>query len=411
MNVAELLQNVYAKQNGLRLAKLFYQERLASDFSPFEFIEVDEMRLSSILAWLLNPRGSHSQGGRFLHGFVSKLHGETVDPAWSLQACENAEVRTEVSTKGGRIDILVRSRDRTLVIENKAGAGDGENQVANYFGYLDGLRQEGALLVYLTPKGENPSVLSISECQREKRIDNGQIHCWSYLGKTLDWLSSCRVVCRADRVSIFIDEFCRHIRDRFEGASDMAMQDQLVDEVLKSPETVSAALEVSLAIGMIRGRLLKKLQDQLVTEVAVKGWVLHWTLPEAGGDPGPNKGFTIDFGSEFRFGFGLRFVYGGFNVCRYGIYVKSGNQVSASDLANIEREAGQGGRVIPMGAHLGPTYVWLRTPQIGDAYLTVEEHWGQSSLPWVAISNNQMSKQIVDAASSFEGVLKRVNDG
>ena len=160
MELHKFLQIVHVKEKGFEYAKQLYVDRLAPDFSPFEFIDLDEMRISAILAWLLDPHGSHGQGGRFLNLFLQKLSA-----GWPLDACEQAQVKTESWIDGGRIDVQITSGHRCCIIENKPWAADQPDQLERYLNQLDFLRsqdqtltQSAYPLVYLTANGSPPTV-------------------------------------------------------------------------------------------------------------------------------------------------------------------------------------------------------------------------------------------------------------
>jgi PD-(D/E)XK nuclease superfamily len=156
MEMEELLSRVSYIQDAAENARRLYQDRLAPDFSPFNFIVNDEMQLSRILAWALDPNGTHGQGDRFLILFLKELNFE-----WSAGAYKSVETKTEFSVGGdGRIDIFVKSQDYILAIENKPWAGDQEKQVKRYLDYLD--KQEIRYrLVYLTRDGSEAENLSV----------------------------------------------------------------------------------------------------------------------------------------------------------------------------------------------------------------------------------------------------------
>jgi hypothetical protein len=91
------------------LAQAFDESRLklaertattAPSFSPFAYLRRDELAISRIIADLLDPRGTHSQGVLFLRLFLesSGLH--------NLEASQSAQVRTETPAAGRRIDIM-----------------------------------------------------------------------------------------------------------------------------------------------------------------------------------------------------------------------------------------------------------------------------------------------------------------
>jgi hypothetical protein len=84
------LEKVENKLKAFSDARALYQHQLAPSFNPFDFISPDENRLSTIIAWLLNPGGSHAQGGRFLDLFCTHFN-----ITWPDATCTTARVRTE----------------------------------------------------------------------------------------------------------------------------------------------------------------------------------------------------------------------------------------------------------------------------------------------------------------------------
>ena len=91
MEILELLRTVSERQRGFAQARRLYSDRLAPEFNPFDFIAPNEIKLSRILAWLLNPKEKHGQGARFLRLLPDILS----KPAWPLGTPEGAETRTE----------------------------------------------------------------------------------------------------------------------------------------------------------------------------------------------------------------------------------------------------------------------------------------------------------------------------
>ena len=98
---------------------------------------------SSILAWLLNPRGNHLLGDFFLKNFLLETNAATAervrDADWS-----NTEVRREwynvVDEDPGRLDILILNQDAPFLcaIENKVFSGEHSGQLTRYRKALEG---------------------------------------------------------------------------------------------------------------------------------------------------------------------------------------------------------------------------------------------------------------------------------
>ena len=405
MNINDLLRFIELKQAGFAEAKRLYGDRLAPDFTPFDFIDFDEMGLSRILAWLLNPEATHGQGGHFLRLFLDRLA-----TGWSSDDCERAKVKAESPIKEGRLDIIVRSGDRALVIENKPWAADQPTQLERYFRYLDsllihsgGLRATDCLLIYLTADGSFPPKGSICDEQVRRRTETGQLHCWSYREHILNWTAECRAVCRADRVSIFIDEFARYIRKSFAEIADMTMQDRIVEEIVSSPAMVSPAMQIAFAADAIRDSLLLKLRSQISAEVARESWTMDWGVSARS-----CSGLNIDFSPQLACFFRIEFYVAKFNDLSYGVFKKDKSRlddggVRAALLSNASIGRGEGAE--------NELWPWWRHAAVNDDLIPFERHWGSSTQPWAAIADGQMAKAILGTARRFrDAMLVQQND-
>lgn len=391
VDLPEFLRVVQAHQNALEHARLLYRDQLAPDFNPFDFIEPNEMRLSRILACLLNPKGTHGQGGRFLFLFLASL-----DADWRVDDCEHAKTQTEVSFATGRFDILVRSPNGALVIENKPGWGEPPGQLGRYFSHLEELGLTDYRLVYLTADAREPPTDSIDAPQRAKRILNKQLHLWGYPDQLVNWLTKCRGACRADRVTVFIDQFSRYIRKRFEGISDMTARDHLVAEVTGSADMVSPAMQIVFAAEAIREKLLSTLHDQISAAVTSQQWNLEWGMHS-----GQFAGFNIDFSRQCPCYFRVEFQFAKFDGFRYGAYKKDEGQPSDGGVrAALLADIGVGEEALPHWA-------WLRDAPLHDQLCPVEPNWSTNSTPWAEIVKREMEGKIMNAARGVRDVLDR----
>ncbi|GAL85568.1 uncharacterized protein MYP_2797 [Sporocytophaga myxococcoides] len=93
--------------------------------NPFKYFGINETKHSFLLSMLLNPKGDHGQGTRFLEIFLKQLGIEKPESgSWTV----TAEV--------GRIDILIKRSEpaSVIVIENKSNyAIDQPNQLYRYW--------------------------------------------------------------------------------------------------------------------------------------------------------------------------------------------------------------------------------------------------------------------------------------
>lgn len=133
--INELLKQVH-DFNLKDMAEKEAQRKRGELFNVFNILNLstNETRThSAFLAELLRPDGSHGMHDTFLKLFL--------DSVTSLQdfdfKTENAKVTVEYSvgqinknaTEGGRLDILITSGNKAIIIENKIYAEDQKNQL------------------------------------------------------------------------------------------------------------------------------------------------------------------------------------------------------------------------------------------------------------------------------------------
>ncbi len=152
--------------------------RLLSD-SEFERIEVDlgvpnifsilsvgrnELAHSNMLAWLLNPKGSHGIRELFLRRFLRDVvanegSGLSVVDIETLEY-GNLEIRREWGdSMHGRLDLLIVHEEFIVGIENKVDSIDSEGQIGRYTSMLISEfkgKAKNIYLIYLTPGGASP---------------------------------------------------------------------------------------------------------------------------------------------------------------------------------------------------------------------------------------------------------------
>ena len=402
MYVSELLRGVKVSQDAFERAKGLYRDRLAPDFNPFDFIEPDEMRLSSILAWLLNPEATHGQGGRFLQLFLNRLAA-----GWRPDACDRVKVKTESWVEEGRLDVIVSSGNRVFVIENKPWAANQPEQLKRYLTHLDRLMRDDTTLkpadfplIYLTADGSAPPDSSICAAERLERTEAGQLHCWSYREHILEWVTQCRAACRADRVSTFIDEFARYIGKTFAGVADVKMQDQLVEEIVNSAAMVTPAMQVVLAGNAIRDKLLSKLHGEIAAAVSSEGWIMDWKVSSYS-----CSGLNIDFSPQLACFFRLEFYRPNFNDFCYGAFKKDKSRPD---------DGGTRTALLSVGPGKGDAkeyWPWWRHSSLHDDLFPFEPNWGSSPQPWAAIADRRMASAVIGTALRLRNAMLGPQDG
>ena len=146
--------------------KLKRLDQLLAEFNLFDVLSIarSELQHSRVVAWLLDPHGSHGLGDAFLRGFLrqaaltaSGVGINTPMPTdidgWKLDSAE-------VFRERHNIDILVIDECNELVclIENKIDSGEHSNQLCRYLRTVRRTYQTlTPLPVFLTPSGTRPA--------------------------------------------------------------------------------------------------------------------------------------------------------------------------------------------------------------------------------------------------------------
>ena len=176
------LQNGKIASDLLDRAEYEIRTNIESDpfriFNVFDVMSVQykEVIMCRMLKELLDPKGKHGKGNKFLKLFfkvINESSGEIVSDEDLDKFHKSNEIIVDCEHEiddNRRIDILIRIGARYIPIEVKIYAGEQQNQVKDYLNYCKKM-QEGsndkAVLLYLTLDGHNPSAYSAG-CKNSK---------------------------------------------------------------------------------------------------------------------------------------------------------------------------------------------------------------------------------------------------
>lgn len=232
---------------------------------------------TKFLTHLLDPRGDHGYGHRFLWLFIKTL-AETHMPAHDDEPGTPA-LRSVVSefplkptvasvgpknTDGyGNIDILIECCGwGVIVIENKIWAGDQEDQLARYAQYIANEHRGGnSLLLYLTRYG-TPSPSAGDTCAKYYRI--------SYREHILPWLESCRQeIAEHPDVGHALDQY-RDVVYQIIGERppmEERYMSELTNILMQHPAIIENIDRVITAIDELRKKCWRQFTDELGTAI------------------------------------------------------------------------------------------------------------------------------------------------
>lgn len=204
----------------------------------------EEMMHSSVIASLLDTRGSHGQKCRFLELFLGCLpeRFKSFDASGARTACERC-IGQKTEDSGGRVDICIEnSSGQMIVIENKIFAGDQEHQILRYVGFL---RNRGGVefpVLYLTPDGHSPSDDSTQADKMQCRCGEDYV-CISYKDVIVPWLDKCiNEMQEKPHMQEHLSTYRDIIRKKVLG---MDRKKDIINIIESAEENIKAAREIS----------------------------------------------------------------------------------------------------------------------------------------------------------------------
>jgi hypothetical protein len=200
---------------------------LATGFSATRLLQPKELRISDIIACLLDPNDNHGQGDIFLSLLIDMfdINCSTID-----------DQRIFVYRERANLDVMVEigsdsSTAFAIGLENKPWAGDGNKQVCRYCTYLEARFPGRWWFGYLSGKGLPPSEQSISRKKREEYELAGRFRTIPFARSVpspfvrsalsgamslTDWFERSAEVCVAERVRWFLRDVANYISHDFE---------------------------------------------------------------------------------------------------------------------------------------------------------------------------------------------------
>ena len=204
--IKNILDQAGAELNAWHAAKAALSKQYAPDFRLSQFFRSDEMGLSAMLAFLLDPQATHGQRDGYLVEFLKTCNLSDIAITQHFLRVL-ITVKTEVQTIGQRrADIVVTSPTYTLVIENKPWAGDQKDQIADYARWLN---HEGpGKIVYLCQ--EEPSSDSIKPAALQDLEREGH-YVWRTFVAVRQWLVRCLALTTPPTVRTFLQALIEYV--------------------------------------------------------------------------------------------------------------------------------------------------------------------------------------------------------
>ena len=204
-------------------------EDLLAEFNLFDVLKIErrEIQHSALLAWLLDPRGSHGLRDYFLRRFLSAAAEEARDRGIAdvtpldVDGWELANI--EVATERHNIDILlVDASDRFVcLIENKIGAGEHSSQLGRYLETVEREYEDlNPFPIFLTPDGVDPEAQV--DAERYVPLEYGIVA--DLIERTLRTRGSTIGASVVGFLEQYARTLRRHVLDTTDNIDDLALQ-------------------------------------------------------------------------------------------------------------------------------------------------------------------------------------------
>lgn len=308
-----LLRKLSKQMEGKRL-----EVNMADRFNPFRFFRKDELGLSAILAFLLDPKETHGQGDLFLNSFLGKLN------LHHFLAYDQVDVIVEKTTENNRRhDIFIRGilNDKiqwVLSIENKLNwAKDQDKQIEDYLADLISYEVgNNYFILYLPVNYCNPSKDSIDEKEWEHKVESGNAKVWDQ-NIVIDWLNNVEITNR--EVKSFVKFFVKHLKERVMGENkDYSL---LVNEMVKETNILNLALDIIRS----KDELLKVVANEFKLNLKTNSpdWIRsHWEICNNESE----SEVLVIINTKNNLGVKILFDTGDYQNLYWGIYNVSSNK-------------------------------------------------------------------------------------
>ena len=289
-NVKSLIDNAnkLIKKRNQRL-----QEKLLT-FNIFDICDIacDEVRVCRFLSELLNPKGRHMQGIKYLKLFFKMvLKYETLP---SDDELFNAIVLKEETIKNDRrIDISIalhiNNKKYYIPIEVKINARDQEDQCHDYYEHSVVMNHDDkaiAFIYYLTPDGKYPSLYSIEELNPtvidDIVIECRQVKCLSFRDDIQNWINACISESYDDKL-ISERQVLWQFKKIIDDIGGNSMGDQaleLVNNISNSKDNFEAAKLISDNFQKAANQKLERFYNLIYSYLESEGWMREKNIDE-----------------------------------------------------------------------------------------------------------------------------------
>jgi len=245
-------------------------------YNVFDILGVrsDELSHSAILTNLLDARGKHGQKDIFLKLFIEQINPFLEKSRYSEHinsfVTEKATAKKEIhiggvkyeTAEGGRVDIVVSSGCKHLVIENKIYAGDQDQQLLRYDNHY-----KNDPIIYLTLNGDEPSNAS-----RGNLVLDIDFICISYKVEITNWLEKCiKEMVNKPIIRETLNQYLFLIKSLTNQSNNNKMSEEILKILMKDKDSFDSFSTLINSQDKLKAEILKKeFTENILQNIAMK---------------------------------------------------------------------------------------------------------------------------------------------
>ena len=250
-----------------------------ANFNIFKTLHVERYEVkthSAFLSELLNAKGSHGQGGKYLDLFIQQFGVKDFDSKNSESIVEYSigqkfsEEQSEDEQSSGRIDILITDKDNNcIVIENKIDARDQGRQLIRYQKFIKEKQRKGYLF-YLNLDSKEPHEKSRGDLKNgdyaANENDSVDFQIISYKWDILEWLEQClKESASLPLLRETLQQYIQLIKSITNHPTNKSMEQEIVKYIIESTENLKTASTIASCIDAAKQKILQKFWKELYT--------------------------------------------------------------------------------------------------------------------------------------------------
>lgn len=228
---------------------------------------------SAFIAELLNPQGSHGLGDTFLKHFITCMQLEDLQLDFQHAYVEVERSIGEIDENydnGGRIDIIIVSGDKAIIIENKIYAQDQYKQLVRYHNYARETFSDYRLL-YLTLDKDAASDAS-TQSEYGQLTPNVDYYPITYRNDIISWLDVCVLGTEKNSpVEVIINQYKNLLKE----LTNTMEENKIVLNVLRKEENWAYTLEILKNGESWKQGIWESFVQMLKEKIEAKGWILE----------------------------------------------------------------------------------------------------------------------------------------